>query len=94
MDTTTSFSRGIPVFSAHHVLAIEPNICCGDLAVDGMSSMSGNWCSKKFTQAGQQDVSIGSRTLLSPSMYLVSLSSISAPSSIIVRSAAKSVSKT
>ncbi len=34
-DTTTSFSRGMPIFCAHQVLAMAPNICAGDLAVDG-----------------------------------------------------------
>jgi hypothetical protein len=46
-------------FLAKYVFAIEPNICCGDRAVEGISFISGKWCSKKLTQAGQQEVSIG-----------------------------------
>jgi hypothetical protein len=41
--------------------------------------MSGYWCSKNFTQAGQQEVRMGSRTDLSPFRCRVSRSSSSLP---------------
>ena len=74
--------------------ATAENICIGDFAEEGMSRRSGKLCSKKFTHAGQHEVSRGNFTVLSPALYLVSLSSSSEASSIIVRSAAKSVSNT
>ena len=73
---------------------MAPNICCGDLAVEGTSSKSGKLCSKKFTQPGQQEVKIGNFTFLSPFRWLFKRPSNSVPSSIMVRSAAKSVSNT
>src|SRR5664280_2025772 len=94
IDTTTISLRLIPILSAKYVLAIAPNICCGDFAVDGTSLRSGKYSSKKLTQPGQHDVRIGILAVLSPFRYRLSLSRSSVPSSIIVRSAAKSVSNT
>ena len=62
--------------------------------MEGTSRRSLKLCSKKFTHAGQQEVSIGSFTLVSPSRCRVNLSKNSEASSIIVRSAPKSVSNT
>ena len=88
------FSRLIPIFSAQYVLAIDPNICCGERALDGISSKSGNCFSKKFTQPGQQEVMIGNFTDLSPFRNAPRRPSNSVPSSMMVKSAAKSVSNT
>ena len=60
----------------------------GDLQVDKWGIKSGYSISTKLTQAGQQLVSIG-RFLFSFNLPMNSV-----PSSIIVRSAAKLVSKT
>src|SRR5450756_1318331 len=84
IDTTTISFRFIPILSAKYVLAIAPNICCGDFAVDGTSLRSGKYSSKKLTQPGQQDVSMGIFAVVSPFRCLLSLSRSSVPSSITV----------
>ena len=93
-ETTTRFLLSTPSSFENIFLATDENICIGDFALDGISSISEKLCSKKFTQAGQQEVRSGNFTVGSPFLYLVSLSRSSEASSMIVRSAAKSVSKT
>ena len=65
-----------------------PIICWGLLQVDRLGSRSGKLCSTNLTQPGQQEVNMGSL----PPFLMRSTSSV--PSSMMVRSAAKSVSKT
>ena len=86
-ETTTMSSGLILSFSQRYDFAIAPNISCGLLHVLGMSIISENCCSIKFTQPGQHEVKIGSL----PFPFILSTNSFA--SSTIVRSAAKLVSK-
>ena len=82
------FSGLTPSFLAKYVFATAPNICCGDLAVERLSTMSGYWDFKKRTHPGQQEVNMGH---LCSSLW-ARRSRNSVPSSMIVRSAEKLVS--
>src|ERR1035437_1632075 len=67
---------------------MAPNICCGDLQLDKCVSDFGYKCSIYLIQPGEQEVIMGK----TPPVLILSISSF--PSSIMVRSAAKLVSKT
>ena len=85
IDTTTVFLVSFLLFRASS-FKTAPNICCGERQVEIFARSSGYFCSQNFTHAGQQEVNNGS---LSPDS---TLSKNSLDSSIIVRSAPKSVS--
>ena len=90
MDTQKIFSGSTPSFWANQVFAMLPNICWGLLAVDSWPTSSGYWLFRNRTQPGQQLVNMGQRS----SSPVFMRRSSSWPSSMIVRSAAKLVSKT
>ena len=94
IETTTKSFLSTPSSFVNIFLATELNICIGDFADDGISNISGKLCSKNLTHAGQQDVNNGNLTVVSPFICLVNLSKNSDASSIIVKSAPKSVSNT
>ena len=69
---------------------MAPNICWGDLALESSGTRSGYSILAKRTHPGQQEVKRGKRSAgASFSIWTNSL-----PSSMMVRSAEKSVSKT
>ena len=90
MDTQQIFSVSTPSFWANQLLATLPNICWGDLALDSWPTSSGYWPFKNRTQPGQQLVNMGHR--VRPPDFRRWRNSL--PSSIMVRSAVKSVSNT
>ena len=67
---------------------IAPSISIGDLQVDMLGIISGKWCSRYLTHPGEQEVNIGS----TPPFWMRPSSSVA--SSMMVRSAPKSVSNT
>ncbi len=87
-ETTKIFSAGIWFFSAYQFFITAPNISCGDLQLERLGNRSGKKCSQYLTQPGLQEVIRGNVPPLSKRVKS------SVPSSIMVRSAAKSVSKT
>ena len=85
IETTIVFLLSFLLFRASS-FNTAPNICCGERQVEIFSRNSGYFCSQNFTHAGQQDVNNGNFS----SDFTLSKNSFD--SSIIVRSAPKSVS--
>ena len=75
-------------FSAYQVFTTAPNICCGDLQLERFGMKSWKLCSQNLIQPGEHEVMSGS----GPPFCILLMSSCD--SSIIVRSAAMSVSYT
>ena len=59
MDTQQIFAGSTPSFSAMYVLAMAPNICWGDFAVERFGMSSGYSSCTNRSQPGQQEVNIG-----------------------------------
>ena len=88
MLTTTRSLGSMPSFWAYQVLAMAPNICWGDLQLERLGMHSGYMCSQNLIQPGEQEVIMGSV----PPFFTRSTNSWA--SSMMVRSAPKSVSYT
>ncbi len=89
MDVMWTVWKSILFLSAQYVFARTESICCGDFAVEKLSTKSGAYFSIQSVHAGQQDVMSGSL----PMPFVKRLTN-SVPSSMMVTSAEKFVSKT